>query len=130
MKLRILLPNRVFVAADVDKVVAEAPNGSFCLLPRHIDYATSLVPGLLSYLRSDDGEEVFVAIDRGMLVKAGRDVQVSIRRAAQSDDLDELQHTVEHEFRTHSEHEKRAQGALARLEATFVRRFLELNPNR
>ena len=28
------------------KLVAEAPNGAFCLLPRHVDFVAALVPGL------------------------------------------------------------------------------------
>lgn len=130
MKLQILLPDGVFEKVEVDKVIAESPEGSFCLLPRHIDYTSALTAGILSYIRTIDGAEIFVAVDNGVLVKAGQDVRVSVRRAAQSDDLDELQDTVEKVFRSHTEHEKRARSALARLEASFVRRFLELEPGR
>jgi F-type H+-transporting ATPase subunit epsilon len=130
MKLRILLPDSVLVRTDVDKVIAESPEGSFCLLPRHVDYTSALTAGILSYTRTGDGEEIFVAVDNGVLVKAGRDVRVSVRRAAQSDDLDALQETVEKVFRSHTDREKRARSALARLEASFVRRFLELDPGR
>jgi F-type H+-transporting ATPase subunit epsilon len=30
-------------------VIAEAQNGSFCLLPHHIDFVAALAPGLLAY---------------------------------------------------------------------------------
>lgn len=49
MQLKVLLPTEIFLHEPVRKVVAEAPNGSFCLLPAHIDFVTALVPGLLSY---------------------------------------------------------------------------------
>jgi hypothetical protein len=47
MKLTILLPGEVFLEAEAAKVIAEAGNGSFCLLPRHVDFVAALVPGLL-----------------------------------------------------------------------------------
>ncbi|NIQ00595.1 MAG: F0F1 ATP synthase subunit epsilon, partial [Nitrospinaceae bacterium] len=49
MTLTILLPTELFLQQDVSKVTAFAPNGSFCLLERHIDFVTVLVPGILSY---------------------------------------------------------------------------------
>jgi F-type H+-transporting ATPase subunit beta len=47
MKLMVLLPGEVFMEEEVEKVIAEARNGSFCLLPRHVDFVAALVPGLL-----------------------------------------------------------------------------------
>ncbi|MGM0556735.1 MAG: F0F1 ATP synthase subunit epsilon [Myxococcota bacterium] len=129
MNLRVLLPQKVFVDVEVDKVIAESPNGSFCLLERHVDFTSALAPGLLSYVRTEDGDEVFVAVDEGVLVKAGRQVRVSVRRATQSDDLQKLEDTVDQVFRQHTDRERRARSALARLEANFVRRFLELKPD-
>ena len=125
MTLKVLLPTEVFVDRDVRKVVAEAENGSFCLLPRHVDFVAALVPGLLSYT-TEDGQEVFLAIDEGILVKCGTEVLVSTRHAAQGPDLGTLQHTIDHQFRILDEKEKMARTAVARLEANLVRRFLEL----
>ena len=130
MRLRILLPQRTFLDEQVDKVIAESPEGSFCLMPRHIDFTSALTAGIASYTRADDGEEIFVAVDEGVLVKAGSRVRISVRRAVSSPDLDELQQTVRKVFRTHTEREERARSALARLEAGFVRRFVELEPER
>ena len=47
MNCKILLPSEVFFNKEVAKVVAEADNGRFCLLPQHIDFVASLVPGVL-----------------------------------------------------------------------------------
>lgn len=125
MNLKVLLPTEVFVDKDVTKVVAEAENGSFCLLPRHIDFVAALVPGLLSY-HTEEGQEVFLGIDEGILVKCGTEVLVSTRHAIQGPDLGSLQHTIEHQFRVLDEKEKMARTAVAKLEANLVRRFLEL----
>ena len=55
MRVRVFLPSRVLADRQADKVSAEAENGAFVLLPRHVDFVASLVPGLLSL--TDEGEE-------------------------------------------------------------------------
>jgi len=126
MKLKVLLPNEVFLDREVNKVIAEANNGYFCLRPRHIDFAAALVPGLLSF-EDDEGHERFIAIDEGMLVKCGAEVLVSTRRAASSGNLGELTHIVQQQYVVLDERERLARSAAARLEAGLVRRFMELD---
>jgi F-type H+-transporting ATPase subunit epsilon len=125
MRLKVLLPTEVLLDKEVTKVIAEAENGSFCLLPRHIDFVAALVPGLLSFTIDEDHEE-FLAIDEGILVKCGAEVLVSTRTAVRGPDLGALRLTVEERFRHIDEREKQARAATARLEADLVRRFMEL----
>jgi F-type H+-transporting ATPase subunit epsilon len=125
MKLRVLLPSQVLVDEEVSKVIAEADNGSFCLEPRHVDFVAALVPGLLSYVTPQD-EEVFLAVDRGVLVKCGPEVLVSTRNATRSAELSELRQTIDRRFKELDEQERVARSAVARLEAGVVQRFLEL----
>ena len=129
MKLKILLPSRILVDQEVHKVIAEGANGSFCLLPRHIDFVSALVPGILSFEQSS-GEETFVAIDEGILVKVGQEVLVSTRNAVRGGRLGELKRMVQERFETRDENEKAARSALARIEAGFVNRFLEIQGRR
>ncbi len=125
MNFKILLPYEVFVHRDVDKVKAEAINGSFCLLPRHIDFVAALVPGLLSVQKSGSPEEYY-ATDEGVIVKKGDEVLVSTRNAVISPDLGRLEGLVEEQFKTIDDREKKARTAAARLEADIVRRFMEI----
>jgi F-type H+-transporting ATPase subunit epsilon len=67
MKLKVLLPTEILVDQEVTKVIAEAENGSFCLLPRHIDFVAALPPGILIF-ESAEGHEEFIAVDEGTLV--------------------------------------------------------------
>jgi len=129
VKLKVLLPTQVFLEEKVTKVIAEAENGSFCLLPRHIDFATSLIPGILSF-QGEDGTEEFLAVDGGVLVKCGPEVSVSTRNAVRSSDLSELRQTVKEEFQVLNEREKKAHTALARLEASFVQHYIEIEEGR
>lgn len=125
MHLKLLLPTQVLVDADVGKVVAEADNGFFCLLPRHVDFVAALVPGILYYTPADGGERL-VAVDLGTLVKCGDEVLVSVLNATPGTDLEALQATVAESFRVLDDDERRARSALARLEAGTMRRFFEL----
>ncbi|UJS17290.1 MAG: F0F1 ATP synthase subunit epsilon [Candidatus Jettenia sp.] len=125
MKLKILLPAEIFIDQEVTKVAAEAENGCFCLLPRHADFVTALVPGLLSFV-SKAGKEEFIAVDEGILIKAGPEVLVSTRNAIGGLDLGTLRRTIEGQFEALSDQEKKARSVLANIEASFVRRFLKL----
>ena len=125
MNLKVLLPTGILVDEEARKVVAEAANGSFCLQPQHIDFVAALVPGLLMF-EDAGGEEVFLAIDEGTLVKCGDEVLVSSRRAVRGGALEKLQETVEEEFSALDDRERNARSASARLEAGLVRRFIEL----
>jgi len=125
MKLRVLLPSEVLVDAETTKVVAEAANGLFCLLPHHVDFTAALSPGLFSY-RTPQGEDVLLAMDVGVLVKKGFDVTVSTRNAVRGPDLGHLKQVVEEQYRELDEREKKARAAAARLEADLVRRFMEM----
>lgn len=124
MRLKVLLPMKVFIDRDVNKVIAEAGNGHFCILPKHIDFVAALVPGILSF--EQDGEEEFLAIDEGILVKCSSNVRVSTRRAVRSKDLGTLKQTLEEEFKILDEREKKTRSILAKLELDFARRFLKL----
>jgi F-type H+-transporting ATPase subunit epsilon len=126
MRLKILLPAAILVDEEVTKVTAEAGNGSFCLLPRHVDFVAALVPGLLSFVKTGDGMEEFLAVDEGILVKCGPEVLVSTRKAVRGPELGQLRETVEKSFKVLTDQEKRARSALANLEANFIRRFLKL----
>lgn len=121
--LRILLPTEILVDTTVTKVIAEAENGFFCLLPRHIDFVAALVPGVLFYYTAD-GKENYVAIDQGILVKSAADVSVSVFNAVQGADLEHLHELVHQKYIKLDEHERLARTALARLEAGTIRRFI------
>ena len=125
MRLKVLLPSQILLDEEVTKVTAEAEDGCFCLLPRHVDFATALVPGLLAFEMGR--REEFLAIDEGVLVKAGEEVLVSTRRAVRGADLGELERTIAEQFRVLDEREKAARAVSSKLEANLVRRFMELS---
>lgn len=125
MNMKILLPTEVCLEDGAEKITAEAQNGHFSLLPRHVDFTTALVPGILSY--EDTGGAVhYLAVDEGILVKVGAEVLISTRNAVRGGELGELERIVNERFMKLDDKEKTARSAMARIEAGFVRRFLEV----
>lgn len=125
MKLKVLLPYQVYAEIDgVSRIVVETPQGSFGLLPRRLDCVAELEPGILTYETKAEGE-VYIAVDEGILVKAGADVLVSVRNAIGGTDLGKLREAVAREFVNLDENERQVRAVLARLESGFVRHFTE-----
>ncbi len=125
MRLLVSVPAGVLVDEPVVKIIAESDFGSFALLPRHADLAALLVPGLLAY-HLEDGSEIFMAVDHGLLVKAGEQVRVACQRAVVAGDLGAAEETVRERFKVRTDTEKRARRALVQLEGEILKRVLEL----
>lgn len=127
MKLKILLPYQVFAEIHgVKRIVAETPRGSFGLLPHRLDCVAVLEPGILTFA-TETGGESYVAVDEGMLVKAGSDVLVSVRHAIGGADIGKLGAAAKQEFVNLDEDERQVRAVLARLESGFAHRFSEFH---
>lgn len=123
MNLRVLLPYKVFAdIKDVSRVVMETSEGSYGLLPHRLDCVAALVPGILTY-ETEKGDVSYVAVDEGVMVKAGPQVLVSVRRAVGGTDLGNLGELVKRDFSRHNEKEREATTVIARLEKGFVYGF-------
>jgi F-type H+-transporting ATPase subunit epsilon len=125
MRLVVQTPVERILDREVTAIVAEGLEGSFGLRPRHIDYVAALVPGLLIY-RDAEGNECFLAVDQGILVKEGARVVVSVRQAVAGATLEDLLEVVESRFKALDEQERVVRSAVARLKSDFLRRFSEL----
>ena len=124
MKLHVYVPTGDVLEAEIEEIVAEGVEGSVGILPRHVDYVEVLVPGILVF-ETVEGEERLLAVDRGLLVKRGDRVTVSVRDAVPGEELGSLRRTVRERFEKLGRREKQARSALAQLEARFIRNFLE-----
>ncbi len=125
MILKLMTANELLIEEEVTRLGAEAPGGSYVILPRHIDMAALQVAGLISLDRAE-GETEWVAVDEGAVVKRGETVWVAVRDAVRGGSLEDLERAVEEKFLHVDEQEKRARAAAARLEADFIRRYLEI----
>jgi F-type H+-transporting ATPase subunit epsilon len=127
MSLKVLLPYKVFAQKNgVTRIIAHSSEGSFGILPHRLDCVAALVPGILIFETEAEGD-VYVAVDEGVLVKSGMDVQVSVRNAIAGTDLSKLHEEIDQEFLNLDDQEKKVRSVLAKLESGFIRRFAEFH---
>lgn len=124
MKLTVWLPSEMLLEEEVDRIKAEAVDGWFGMLPKHIDFVTALVPGVMTFQPCGKPEE-YLAVDHGILVKCGPNVSLSTRNAVRGTNLEYLKTAVEEQFRLREEREKAARAYEAKLEADLVRHLME-----
>ena len=125
MNLKILLPFKVFAEIkNVSSIVMETSEGSYGLLPQRLDCVAALVPGIFTY--ETEGAAHYVAVDNGIMVKAGTQVLVSVRNAVGGADLGKLGDLVKKDFKSQNENEKQATTVIAKLERGFIYSFDKL----
>lgn len=124
MRLLVSTPFARVLDVDIEKIHAPTQRGDWCLLPRHADLVMEIVPGILTH--HANGEQAAIALNTGLLVKAGDEVLIASDQAVISDCLADLTHAVQEQFLRQSEDEKRAQTALAHIETGLIRNLIDL----
>ncbi|UAM98165.1 F0F1 ATP synthase subunit epsilon [Polaribacter litorisediminis] len=123
MNLKILLPYKVFAnLEDVSSIVFETSAGSYGLLPQRLDCVAALVPGILTYKIKNEKAN-YVAVDEGVMLKAGAQVLVSVQNAFGGEDLGKLNELIKTDFSNRDEIEREAKTVIAKLERGFVYSF-------
>lgn len=130
MNLKILLPFKVYAdVRDVQRLVVETRSGSYGVLPRRLDCVMALAPGILFY-EAAGGDEKYVAVDEGVLVKTGPEALISVRNAIVGEDLGRLREAVEQEFLAVDEQEAAVKAVLARMESDLIQHLAGLRHDR
>ncbi len=120
MTVKILLPFKIFDKIfNVKRIVAETGQGSFGILPQRLDCVAALVAGIFTYETEAEGVQ-YLAIDEGILVKAGPEVLVSVRNAIGGADLGKLRESAENDFVELDENERKVRSVMAKLESGFI----------
>lgn len=124
MDLDVILPDRTTTYSDVDSVSAPGAEGYFQLYPKHVDYTSTLKAGIMTLRK--DGEEIYFAVNNGVLVKKADKIFVACHQAIQGESLEKLSETVETTFLVAQEKEKSTNEILAKMEIETLKRFYEL----
>jgi len=123
MNLKILLPFKIFAEIkNVKRIVLETSDGSYGLLPHRLDCVAALVPGIFTYETEADGVH-YLAVDEGILLKAGMAVLASVRNAIGGADLGKLRESVEKEYVTLDEKEKNVRSVMTKMESGLIYRL-------
>jgi F-type H+-transporting ATPase subunit epsilon len=125
MRLRIVTPLSVVIDEDgVLALRAEDATGSFGILPRHVDFLTSLAISVVSW-ESGNGIRHYCAVRRGVLsVGGGHDIAVATREAVPGDNLVTLDKTVLARFRADIETERAEYVESTRLHLNAIRQIM------
>lgn len=123
MRFVVTTPIRREIDDEAERIRGESTLGAFTILPRHIDFVAALTIGLLSYTPASDGE-IMLAVDGGTVVKRGEEVRVSTTRLVRGE-LGELREAIDRSFIEQRQHESGARNAMERIEADFIRRYVE-----
>ena len=126
MRLRVLAPTEVVLDQEVIHVTAEDVTGSLGIRPGHAPLVTPLAPGIV-VARSPDGRERYVAVNGGVMLVSGDEVQIVSRHAVASHDMAHLEATALAEFDRQAQEDQHNRVAFERLRIHFMRRVLEMD---
>ena len=119
MHMKVFLPQGIYLDEKVvTRVVCETDQGLFGILPNRLDCVGALAAGILIYDTPENGEN-YVAIDRGILVKAEDEIMISVRSAIGGKELGKLNEAVQKEFLDLNEKEIEIRSAMMKLETGF-----------
>ena len=124
MKVKIILPNRTLSESEIDKATVPGTEGYFQILPRHIDFVSSVKPGILTLFSGERRE--YYAVHYGMLVKKGAELHIACLYGIIGDSLEDLSQTLAEHIRERKEYEEEIKAILTKMEAETLRRFIEM----
>lgn len=126
MRLTVFTPLGTVLKSKINKVTVETLNGHYTLLPKHVDLAAAMGANIVSYT-TEQNEEKYVACHRGIVVKKGNEVTITVQNAVTGETLDELSDVILKEFKYNDEKRKELNSAMARLELGIIRGFGQLS---
>jgi F-type H+-transporting ATPase subunit epsilon len=124
LDLKVVLPFEILLEQKgVTRLVVETTHGSIGVLPLRLDCVAFLVPGIVVY--EVDGEERYVAVAEGILVKTGSLLTLSVRHGITGVDVKELQNRARESFLKREKGEKETIKTLKKLESVIFHRAIE-----
>ncbi|HNW34860.1 MAG TPA: hypothetical protein PKM25_08010 [Candidatus Ozemobacteraceae bacterium] len=129
MTVRVRTPTRLVIATEgIRALKCETDTGRRTIEPRRLDGVVALIPGILT-LRDASGKFIELAIDEGLLLKAGSAVTVSVRHAIRAEGKEPLQQALHTELMRIRSMETDLRSALTDLETRFMKEFSRAHPH-
>jgi F-type H+-transporting ATPase subunit epsilon len=125
VKLRVLTPTEVILEEDVTHVTAEDVTGSLGIRPGHATLVTPLAAGIV-IARAAGGGERYVAVNGGVMIVTGEEVEIVSRQAVASSDLAHLEGTVLEEFDKEEHADRTNKVAFEKMRLNLMRRVLDV----
>ena len=93
INLRVYTPDKLVVEDVIKKINVNGKEGSFTILPKHIDYVSSFVDSVIAYVDNNEKTK-FLAVNQGILIKTGRNLEISTFNVIKSNSLLELKNVL------------------------------------
>jgi len=114
---------------EVQYIRLKDDTGYLGLMKGHTGLLTTLVPSLV-YFTDRDGEEVFMAVNGGVLSIREGAVTLTAREVYEGKDAEQLSETIRGVIREKDTAEKTFESMLEGLERSFIEKTLELERSR
>ena len=93
LNLRVYTPEKLFLEKEIVKITLNGKEGSFSILPKHVDYISSFNDCIMCY--TDIFKRVnFLATNQGIITKVGRNVEISTFHVVVGNSLAELKDNI------------------------------------
>lgn len=125
--LKVYTPNKLIISEIITKLRVDGKEGSFTILPAHIDYITSFDNSIISFINIEN-KQLFLATNQGILTKVGKNVQISVFNIEMSNTLDELKSIIKTKrdnFQKDMEIEKNINNNLKSIEFAMFNKILK-----
>jgi F-type H+-transporting ATPase subunit epsilon len=86
LNLKLITPSKLVIDEEVDEVVAPGDSGEFGVLPGHVPFITTLMPGELTYKINGTGRSII--IDSGIAEVSENRVIVLTDRVLKPEEID------------------------------------------
>ncbi|MDR2777916.1 MAG: hypothetical protein LBB13_00200 [Rickettsiales bacterium] len=124
LNLRIYTPQKLFLEEKIVKMHISETEVNYTILPRHIDYLSSFNRSTVNFEKTN-GEKVYLWLNQGILVKCGREIQISVFSAISGGDSEpDLRKAMENfqkNFKNLVESGKKFKSTLRNIESRIIK---------
>ncbi|MDD4519776.1 MAG: hypothetical protein PHI50_02695 [Alphaproteobacteria bacterium] len=126
MLLKVFSPTGIILEKEIEKLSFQAVDGGHTFLEHHADYISELTPDVLTYFIKGKEKPLYIACNKGVLVKQNEVVFLSVRWALLGNDLKKLMNIMTETFQKEEQERREFNTVMARLEAGLTRGFISL----
>lgn len=93
LNLRVYTPEKLFLEKEILKITLNGKEGSFSILPKHVDYISSFDDCIMCYTDTSN-KTSFLATNQGIITKIGRNIEISTFHVIVGNSLMELKNNI------------------------------------
>jgi F-type H+-transporting ATPase subunit epsilon len=127
-RLQVITPAEIF-EREITNIRLRDETGFFGIMKGHMDFLTILLPSL-GYYRSNNGREIFLAVNGGILSVRGGIVRLISKEVFESEEMEMLSEIIENSFLKRDKTEVDFLEMLKGIEKAFIESTIEFERRR